>query len=76
MPTFFPHATSPQNVLQYIDEAIGALGPKLAPDLVENVVLKNGLTVKVVIKGGKLITFYPVSGPGVSNLAEFAHKVI
>ena len=71
--TFFPSTTTPADVVEMLQEAVRKYS-RVAGGA-EDIVLSNGLTVRLVIGGGKVITFFPVSGEGVVLSRELVKNI-
>ncbi|MCP4548057.1 MAG: RHS repeat-associated core domain-containing protein, partial [bacterium] len=61
--TFFPSNVTPGGMLSLLREAASKYVASGSP--AQSIVLSNGITAKLVVYGGKIITFFPESGPGV-----------
>ena len=61
--TFWPSNVGPAEMLNLLKEASRkyVVGGAAA----QSISLGNGITAKLVVYGGKVITFFPESGPGV-----------
>ena len=66
--TFWPNGTNASNVLQYLDEAIRLLDDKIVKNaLSPEVKLSNGIVAQLwVAADGRIASFFPVRGPGVT----------
>ncbi len=72
--SFFPSNVSPGEMLTLLREAVSKFA--VSGNAGQRIVLSNGLTVTLVIHGGKVTTFYPVSGPGVVLARELVKAVL
>lgn len=73
--TFWPSSTTSSQLLDFLQEAVSISG-NLVPNAANYVRLSNGIRANLVVDGvGNVITFYPVSGPGVVFAKELVKAV-
>jgi hypothetical protein len=71
--TFWPSNTSPGQMLNLLKEAARkyvAGGPPA-----QSITLSSGIAAKLVVYSGKIVTFFPESGPGVVLARELVKAV-
>jgi hypothetical protein len=80
--TFWPTGTRPSDVLALLNEALAKANPKKLTGFLtgtDDVVLSNGLTVRIYIKNiaGRTVvsSFHPIAGPGVTRSVDVLNQL-
>jgi RHS repeat-associated protein len=65
--TLFPPNITASEMMTLLKEAVGKYTAVSGGQVIK---LSNGMTVQLVIHTGEVITFYPITGPGVAKLTD------